>query len=324
MTRLAAALLAATLLLLSGCASSPTPSSAVEAEVLEGAGDEPQAESDTQPDDATTADAGDTGDADGPMRLRGHVLSASLHPIGNATVRVVGFGQPRVTGPDGAFDFGSVERRIYALTATAPGHEDASVTVAPGHQGDIRLVLQAGDPVVPYQETVHFRGVLECAFEALIISPSCDSALVAAGGPALFETNHTYLFSAQRGWKTLVIDVVFDGEAHPGLDGLRIAVRGSRDPDGGGEYTQYGRWHGPESFTARLEPGGSYADGTEAVPGSAAGFQVDVYPHSHAYHPAEAGFLGVGFAQNVRFDLYATLFYVEPAPEGWTFRDASA
>ena len=257
----------------------------------------------------------------GRLRLHGHVLSPGLVPVASANVSVVGLGDPRQTGADGAFDFGEVERRLYTVVAQAAGHLETSVTVRPDHEGAIRVVLQPGDPVVPYRATVKFSGVLECAFEALIISPSCDSALTAVpGAPALFDTNQSFLFAADRGWRTLVVDVVFDGEDHPGLDGLRIAVRGSIDADGGGEYVQYGRWHGPSSFMARLEPGGSYLDGTEPVPANATGFQVDVYPHSHAYHPAEQGFLGVGFAQGVRFDVFATLSYVEPAPAGWSFR----
>ena len=161
--------------------------------------------------------------------------------------------------------------------------------------------------------------------DALIISPSCDSGVVAAGGPAVFRENQSFLFGADLGWKTLVLDVVFDGETHPGLEGLRIAVRGSLDPDGGGAYLQYGRWSSPTSFTVHLVPGGNYTDGTEPVPQNATGFQVDVYPHGHGYHEVCSEtdcFLGAGAAANVEFDVYATLFYVDPAPADFTLRQA--
>jgi hypothetical protein len=86
---------------------------------------------------------------------------------------------------------------------------------------------------------------------------------------------------------------------------------------------QYGRWHAPTSFVARLEPGGNYTDGTEPVPAEATGFQVDIYPHSHGYHPTCIPVfgcpLGVGAAVNVDFDVYATLFYVDPAPADYSF-----
>lgn len=265
--------------------------------------------------------------------LRGHVFSPALIPIANATVTVIATELSEVTDQDGAFDFGRHEPRIYTLRATATGFMETSLTVTPEHAGQaIRLVMQPSLPTQPYNQTFQFTGIMQCAFEALIISPSCDSAIAAAndeienrgGGrpiPLLFDTNQSFVFLAEPGWRTLVIDVVFDGDAHPGLDGLRITVRGSLDPDSGGEYTQYGRWNDAHSFTARLEPGGSYDEGTEAVPENAVGFQVDTYPHSHLWHAGEASpFLGVGFAQNVRFDLYATLFYVEPAPAGFTIR----
>lgn len=263
---------------------------------------------------------------DGTLHLRGHVLTPSLQPIANATVAVIGLGATRTTADDGAFDFGTLARRLYTLQAAAPGYTAANLTVTPDEAAEpVRIVLEAGYPVTPYNTTVHFRGVLQCAFEALILSPSCDSGLVFAGAPPVFAQNQSFLFPADLGWKTLVVDVVFDGDAHPGLDGLRIALRGSLDPDSGGEYVQYGRWHDAHSFTARVEPGGNYTDGVETVPLNATGFQVDVYPHGHGYHQVCAGdscFLGAGAAVNVSFDVYATLFYVEPAPDGFSLRGA--
>lgn len=269
------------------------------------------------------------------IELRGHVFTPAFVPIANATVTVIATELREVTREDGAFDFGRHEARIYTLLATATGFMESSLTVTPDQAGQaIRLVMQPGLPTQPYNHTFGFTGIMQCAFEAVIISPSCDSVIAAAndeiddrgGGrplPLLFDTNQSFVFLAEPGWSTLVIDVVFDGEAHPGLDGLRITVRGSLDPDSGGDYTQYGRWNDAQSFTARLEPGESYDEGTEPVPQNATGFQVDTYPHSHLWHAGEASpFLGVGFGQNVRFDLYATLFYVEPAPEDFTLRSA--
>lgn len=272
------------------------------------------------------------------MDLRGHVVTPALFPIANATVTVVATDLMAVTDADGAFDFGRHDRRIYTLIATASGFVESALTVTP-EQADkaVRLVMLPGMPTQPYNRTLEFTGVLECALEVLIISPSCDSVISAAndeiqengGGrplpPPLFEANQSFLFQADPGWKTLVIDVVFDGAGHPGLDGLRITVRGSLAPDSGGAYAQYGRWNDAQSFTARLEPGGNYEEGTEPVPGNATGFQVDTYPHSHLWHAGESSpFLGVGFAQNVRFNLYATLFYVDPAPAGFTLQGAES
>ncbi|HJQ94000.1 MAG TPA: carboxypeptidase-like regulatory domain-containing protein, partial [Candidatus Thermoplasmatota archaeon] len=233
------------------------------------------------------------------VHLRGHVLTPALAPIEGASISVVAMDLARVTGADGAFDFGMQASRLYTLQASAAGYESLNLTVSPAEAASpIKVVLEPGAPVTPYTTTVSFRGILECAFEALIISPSCDSGLTAIpGAPRLFRENQSFLFGADLGWKTLVLDLVFDGEAHPGLDGLRTAVRGTLDADGGGEYLQYGRWHNPTSFTVRIEPGGNYTDGTEPVPANATGFQVDVYPHGHAYHEvcAESScFLGAG------------------------------
>lgn len=261
---------------------------------------------------------------DGRIHLRGHIVDDGLRPIPNATVAVVATSLQQATGADGGFDFGLQERRIYTLHAAAPGFIAGNLTVTPEQETEaLRFVLQQGLPVQPYNTTVHLRGIIQCALEVLIISPSCDSALVLVpGAPHVFTSNQTILFQADPGWRTLVLDVVFDGSSQPGLAGLRTVLRATFAPDSNGTYAQYGRWNETASYTVRVEPGQAYPDGVDDVPANATGFQVDVYPQSFGHHATcpEACFLGVGAGMNVKFDLYATLFYVDPAPAGFTLR----
>lgn len=282
---------------------------------------------------ALGGDAGEGELAADSMEIRGHVFGPSLNPLAGANVTLVALREERITDPSGAFDFGTRPRGLYTLHAEAAAHISLNYTVAPEAGGLVSLVLEAGRPIVPYSDTVAFAGLLQCALEVAIISPSCDSAVVyvdeqylGGHGIRLFDEAQSFLVDAGLGWQTLVVDVVFDGEAHPGLAGLRATIRGNRDPENGGEYTQYGRWNSPDSFTIRLEPGGAYPEGTEPVPVDSSRFEVDVYPHSHGYQQVcspTACFLGLGAAVNVEFDVYATVFYVEPAPSGWTLREAN-
>ncbi|HEX2066136.1 MAG TPA: carboxypeptidase-like regulatory domain-containing protein, partial [Candidatus Thermoplasmatota archaeon] len=228
----------------------------------------------------------------------------------------------RTTATDagGRFAFPGVGPGRHALQVHAPGFLLANTSGMAGEE--VRVVLQPAPSNASYQLAYRFRGNLQCAFEALIISPSCDSALVVVPEDQKpFLTNQSFAFGADLGWRTIVVDTRFDDGSHPLLDGLRIAVRGARAPGGGGEYEQFGRWHNATSFTVRLEPGGTYPDGTGPLPGNFTGFRVDVYPHGKAYHAACAAdrcFLGAGAGIDVTFDLFVTVFQGEPAPPGFT------
>lgn len=280
------------------------------------------------------ADADGQRQVDDGIHLHGHAVTQSLVPIAGANVSLIAPHVSVVTDENGAFDFGRLPARIYSLQARAAGFNDAWITITPEQRdSEILIVLEVGQPVIAYNVTMRFRGNIQCALEVLIISPSCDSIVAGAndeleangGGrplPLVFDQNQSFLFQADLGWRTLVLDVLFDGEAQPGLVGLRTVLRGTLDHDGGGEYVQYGRWHNESSYSVRVEPGNAYMDGVEPVPFNATGFQLDVYPQGHLYHEVCGGetcFLGAGLGTDVQFQVFATLFYVDPAPPGFKF-----
>ena len=257
--------------------------------------------------------------------IRGVVVDEALRPLA-ANVTLVERGLTVQTGAGGAFAFKDVVAGTYFLRANAPGHREQTLTVDAARARDpVRFVLEAVASEQVHNVTVQFRGRIECALEAAIITPSCDSAVTSQGGPALFEANQTATVGLEYGWRTVVADLVFDTASQPGIDGLRVTVRGTRDADDTGEYEQYGRFNGTASFTFRLEPGVQYPEGTQPVPGNLTGLEFAVYPQSHLWHAAcdpSSGrcFLGVGAGTDVQFDLFVTAFYGEPAPAGWSLR----
>jgi len=263
----------------------------------------------------------------GPSELseiRGVVVDLALRPIGGATVRLVSEEITTKANDAGLFEFPPMARGVYALQAVASGFAVGNATILPESMRDARITLEPLRDATGYNTTRVFHGIIECAFEALIISPSCDSILVPVPPEDRpFDQNYTFLYGVDLDWKTMVIDVAFDPEANSGLDGLRVSLRGIRDDVDGGNYTQYGRWHDASPFTIRVEPDGEYPDGSGPLPGNYTGFRLDVYPHGHAYHtvcdPAGgACFLGAGAGLNVEFDLYVTVFYRQGAPEGFS------
>jgi hypothetical protein len=258
------------------------------------------------------------------MRVAGLVESDTLVPLGNATVAIVGLNLTVQTDDVGGFAFPPLEPRVYSVEARLAGYRSTVLVARPEtNPGSLDFVLQRALASVPRQDQFHYRGLLDCGYEALILAGSCDQGTGTLGNQTRFD------FPLAVGWRTTVVDVLFDPKANPGLDGLRLVVRGQGQADKLDSYEQYGRFHDSSPFTARLEPGTTYPDGTAPVTGNITRFLLDVYPQGQLYHqacvpdsPAGKGqcALGAGFGANIQFDLYVTVFYVNPAPEGFTLR----
>ncbi|HUR64126.1 MAG TPA: carboxypeptidase-like regulatory domain-containing protein [Candidatus Thermoplasmatota archaeon] len=266
----------------------------------------------------TPAAAGDR------MRVAGLVESDTLVPLANATVAIAELNLTATTDDVGTFAFPPLPPRVYSVEARHLGYRTLVLVARPEtNPGGLDFVLQRALAATPRQDQFHFRGILDCGYEALIFSGSCDAGAKVLGN----QTRFSFLLAA--GWRTTVVDVLFDPKANPGLDGLRLTVRGQGQADQLDTYQQYGRFHSPKPFTARLEPGGDYTDATAPVDANITRFLLDVYPQGQLYHqacvpatparPAQCA-LGAGAGANIEFDLYITVFYVTPAPDGFTIR----
>lgn len=261
------------------------------------------------------------------VTIHGVVVDPALRPLA-ANVTVVETNQTQST-QDGAFRFVDLAPGVHALRVTATGFLGQTLTISPeAAASEVRVVLEPIPGLAPYNLTLHFHGFIECALEALIITPSCDTLLAdpRVGGPTLFNTSTSAMVPVDTAWKTVVADLVFDPSADPTFPGFHVTVRGAHDDDALASYQQYGRFEGTKPFQFRIEPGQTYPDGTSAVPANTTRFKMDVYPEGLGYNkvcdPSGMFFdcaLGVGAGQNVEFDLYVTLFYVSGAPKDFKF-----
>lgn len=253
------------------------------------------------------------------IHLKGVILDDAAAPIVGATVRAVTLDLSQQTAADGSFDFGLVPEGFYPIQAEATGYKPANDTFGPS-SASFRMQLIYIAPQEAYQTVVQFQGTLECAFEALIISPSCDSAVTFVGGPGAFQADNVFDYVTEPGWQTMVLDVVFDQADQPLLDGIRLALRGGGDSNDLGTYEQYGRFYGSESYTVHIVPGGEYEEGSGPVPADVTAYRIESFPHGHGYHAAGIPFLGVAAGVDVTYDLFVTTFYVDPAPDGYSFQ----
>jgi hypothetical protein len=253
------------------------------------------------------------------VSVAGAVHDETLAPVAGATVSIRMADRSTVTDASGAFRFDGLARSAYLVDASAEGFVPATLLAEPDGSGaSLAFVLERVPSQRPAVAVEHFRGILRCALEALIISPSCDAAIEAAGGDPVFDDVSAFDLPVGPGWRALVVDVDFDPGAHPGIDGLRLAARGASDPGEAGQYEQFGRFNGSEPFTVLLRPGAEYPGGSGPIPATTSLFHFDVYPHSHGWHPGGLGVLGVGAGVDVAFDVYATVFYNQEAPAGYT------
>lgn len=289
-------------------------------------------------------DSSGTG-TDGPqpvakVPVRGQVLTPALVPIEGAIVTL--------QNPGTVLDDGTKTLDLQFIEATADANGFFVVESFPGthllrvehlshaaHEQDVRvpgenltifLIPTAPDGPVPFQQEFPFDGYIECGLEALIISPSCDTATGFAGAPAVFQDDSVFEIDLESDWQTVVLDVHFDPADHPGIAGMRVSAYA---PDADAEVFSYERIHqasGAGPFTLRLEPGVDYGDDL-ATPEGAGGLRFEFFPHGHGddtvcvpegVPEGDQCFLGAGTTQALDFEAIATVFYVEPAADGWT------
>lgn len=274
------------------------------------------------PDDAEAVSADPA--AQSTMTILGLVQDEGLAGIAGATVHVRNLDANATTDAAGNFRIEGLLPSAYLVDVAADGFENATLTAEPSatNNASLNFVLSRPASLRPASEVAHFKGILQCAAEYVIISPSCDTIVTFAGGPTVFEDTSTFDLGVRPGWSGVAVDVDFDPGASPGLDGLRLVVRGVDDTAQLNEYQQYGRFNAPEPFTAVLQPGQTYEEADVPVPANTTAFRFQVYPQSHGWHAtcAAACALGVGAGVDVSFDLYVTVFYNQAVPQGYTLR----
>lgn len=268
------------------------------------------------------------------VTLSGIVQDRNVVPLEGATVSIRDSNLTFITGIDGRFAFPDLESGFYILDATAPDHDTVTLTHRPGDVPELLFVLTR-ITIDPYQDTQHFQGIVECAAEYLIITPSCDTiteyvaeqGVPLPGGGSVVDDRAEFDLFVDAGWQTLVVDVVFDLSGHPGLEALRTVFSAAADANELTSYEQFGRFQDGTSYTFHIEPGASYPDGVAEVDGNRTAFRLNVYGQGHGWHTVcdavgdpQTCTLGVGGAIDLSFDVYVTAFYVAPAPEGWSFQ----
>lgn len=262
----------------------------------------------------------------------GTLLTAAFNPISGATVTIQHGGpvssdgtqleieaiQETLTDENGFFRF-LIPPAPATYAITHPEYEPLAGAVEPN--ATVQLTMNpANTAAVPFQTSIPFRGEIECAAEYIIISPSCDTIITFAGGPAIFADESVFEVDLNEAWATAILDLQFTTEDHPGIDGMRVSAYAADSSAEVFNYERITQKNAPESFSLRIEPGADYGDDKPA-PEGVGGLRFEFFPHGHGDDtictPDEC-FLGAGLTYRLEFDAVATIFYHESAPEGWT------
>lgn len=254
------------------------------------------------------------------MVIAGLVQSETFVGLPGALVQIAGTNVSQVTDGLGLFQFPPQTPGTYPIAVTLAGYTPVTIVAQPGtNERSLEFILVPDTPREPFQRIEHVRGILECAAQAAVVGGSCDETVPA--GP-LLQNSTSFAFPVLRDWKTIVIDVVFDPERSPGLDGLDLIVAGRARF---GEPFPVTRSGDADSFTVRLDPE-SVAAGGEAL-AAVEEVLLRIEPRGFGRDPlCDAGAMvgqcpsGLGLGLNVEFDLYLAAFYLEAAPEGFSLR----
>lgn len=236
------------------------------------------------PSPTSTADQ-DVGD--GSSAIKGVVLDDEEIPVAGVDVALMELETNVTTDESGAYRFKDLAAGVYTLTFTHPGFKGAGRNADVGHAETVELDVILF-PVVfdtPYDETLIFEGYIFLGTALSDIDHGCQDT----GG------NCRHDFTSERGLETVVSEVEFTPTLTNPAGPTRLYFQ-LRHTD--------------------FEP--MYADG--------------YYDAPHGTHAVFGDWTrdeGVPFYQNTvcdlvfvcydqRFTHYATMFYFEPAPDGWS------
>ena len=299
----------------------------------------PEEPADAQEARASPADAS----APAPAPANGTLVVLARRPdqtlLAGANVTVAD--QSRLTGADGLARFPDLAPGRVLVEARKEAHRtaQAEAEVVAGQETRVEVVLAAetGDQhaheegLFAHRDLYVFQGHFDCSLTYVIVTGDCAllvDNVTGQGGlgtPAGDQTQERHLidFPLDRGWASLVVEMEWSANASTPATGgdMQLALEPAEAP-ADGHAVKYARVVGPSPLRIEMAPGVQHATATAEgdMPNPQGGevIRSRVFVTGAGHNAGGAGFLGVGAAHNQDFRLYVSIFYEEPAPEGYT------
>lgn len=268
--------------------------------------------------------------------IAGVVVDEEFQPIHGAQVFVVEAAVETRTAVDGTFILSDIEAGPVTVRAFDDRHTPAETRIDVPADGtaEVELRMSVLPDFAPYNLTEIFDGKFDCAHEVPIWTGDCMILYTTyVGNDPVTEETHEFLTSIGPRWQTVVLEMTWDEPATNQLDGMRLYLEHKNLTDEG-HSVKVARADGPDS-PLRLEvPAGAPHESADVYPGTDTPARladngedalIRVFPRGQLYEYTSQVcdsdgrcFLGLGAGLDIKFTVYATVFYNEPAPEGFT------
>ena len=254
----------------------------------------------------------------------------------NVTVR----NESRLTDAEGFARFDALAPGLAEVEARKEAHRTAqlAVQIVAGQEARTEAVLAPSEGgqhahekgLFAHRDLYAFEGRFDCSATYLIITGDCmlafDTAANQTGLPARpgdqTAERHLIDFPLDLTWTALVVEMTWSATAPTPAtgEGMTLALEPAEAP-ADGHAAKYARAVGGAPLRLELLAGQKHETATaEDMPNPLGGevIRARAYVQGIAHNPGGTDFLGVGAAKDQTFTLYVSVFYGEPAPEGYT------
>lgn len=249
----------------------------------------------------------------------------------------------RTTDATGMARFDQLSAGTHTLVATKTAHRAAQqqVSIVGGETASVEVVLAAEDGgqhahkvgFGAHTDLYAFDGHFDCTTVYVIIPGDClivvENATHVLGVPDPVSNTtsekNVIEFALDLNWTAMAVELIWSEPELPASDGMTLALEPAEAPVDG-HSAKYARVNGSVPLRIDLVPGVKHATATQDDMPNADGGEVlraRMFVRGHAHNPGGTEYLGVGFAKDFKFKLYASVFYGEAMPPGYTAIPAS-
>ncbi len=252
-----------------------------------------------------------SGGANGSLPpLAGFIFDPAVTPIAGATVSIPALGLEAPTDKDGVYAFSQLPvNEVLVVVVQAQGYkpDSRSLSLEPNVSVLLNFTLERVPVKTPTHNTVTFKGIIGCG---IIAKANGQAHRQSCPGGIAVDTR-VWEFNVDPELAGAVVEVVWDAQT-PAAEHLNVTIEtvGFGELDEvlfSQEYGSILRGQITNAQAARFYTGGGLVRVSVDIGRNTADDEVDV---------------GVAVAAQQDFDIYATLFYIEPPPADFTIADA--
>ncbi|GEM_PF-5540480 len=274
-----------------------------------------------------------------PVNATGSLVVATLFkdrsPLADVNVTV---GNLSATSDgNGEARFEKLAPGLYNVTAKKAAHRTAiaQAQVVAGQEARVEAVLEAEAGSVhsherglfAHRDLYTFQGRFDCSATYLIVTGDCmilvQNVSEQAGAPPppnVTTAKNVIEFPLDATWKELVVEMNWTAPQVAVEQGMTLALEPAQAP-ADGHAAKYAQASGASPLKIDFLPGVKHPTATaQDMPNPNGGevIRARAFVEGLQHNPGGTDFLGVGVAKDQTFTLLVSVFYGEPAPEGYT------